>query len=90
MSNDSNDKYELLCKSTDDTKILNKEKLLVPFKTDATPDTEGTILTKKIMKIILISLLSVIIIILFAILLKRMFDNMKLSSSNVKVNLKRK
>lgn len=86
----SNDKYELLCKPTDDNKMLNKERLLVPFKTDLNSDTKGTIISKKIMKIVLISLLSIIIIILFAILLKRMFDNMKLSASNVKVNLKRK
>lgn len=89
MSNDSNDKYELLCNPTDDSNMLNKERVLVPFKNDIMPDTKGTIITKKMIKIILISLSSIIIIIIFAILLKRMVYNMNLSS-NIKLNIKRK
>lgn len=73
----SNDKYELLCQPTDDDTTLNKDKVLVPYKNIIDSDNEVSILTKKIITIILIILASIITIILFGILAKRLYNNYK-------------
>lgn len=86
----SNDKYELLCQPTDDSKQLSKEKVLVPFKTNKIPDTKTSLLTKKIINIILISLSTIILIILIGIYAKRIFYSYKNSQSVIKINVRRR
>lgn len=81
----SNDKYELLCQPTDDDDVVNRERIIVPFKNDDNiyPDNEVSIITKKNIMIILISISSIILIILFGVLVKRLYINYKKSSYSI-------
>jgi hypothetical protein len=74
MSN-TNDKYELLCKSTDDDKMLNKEKVLLPFKYNNRSDKlNNSILTNNIIKFILIIIGTTLGVILIGSWLMRNFN----------------
>lgn len=77
MSN-NNDKYELLCKSTDDDSVLNKNKIMIPIKGKKdyyNISSNNSILTNKILKFILIFIGSTLSVILISIFLIKQIKN---------------
>jgi hypothetical protein len=80
MSN-TKDKYELLCKSTDDDNILNNDKIMVPFNVKNKENnynisySSNSIVTNKIIKIILIAIACILVLIFFSVLIMRALNN---------------